>query len=152
MHTRPSSQKALSRPARILLIVAGTLAVVLAMIGVLVPVLPTTVFLLLAAAAYARSSDRFYTWLVTNRVFGAYIRNYREGRGISLRHKLLTMLLLWATIGVSGHYFVDTWWVKLILLAVAIGVSIHIITIRTAVEPVTQPVKTLAVEPDYEET
>lgn len=128
------SQKALSKPVRTLLTIAGTVCVALAMIGVLLPVFPTTVFLLLAAAAYARSSERFYTWLITNRVFGDYIRNYREGRGIALRHKLLTMLLLWATIGTSAVFFVDTYWVKLILLAVACGVSIHIITIKTAVE------------------
>ena len=63
-----------SKAVRTLLIIAGTVCVALAFIGVLIPVFPTTVFLLLAAAAYARSSERFYTWLTTNRVLGDYIR------------------------------------------------------------------------------
>lgn len=121
------------------------------MVGVLIPVFPTTVFLLLAAAAYARSSERFYTWLTTNRVFGSYILNYREGRGIALRHKLLTMLLLWGMIGTSAVFFVDTSWVKLILLVIAFGVSIHIITIKTAIENKKQPLKRLASRLDCEE-
>jgi uncharacterized membrane protein YbaN (DUF454 family) len=145
------SQKALSKPVRTLLTIAGTICVALAMVGVLIPVFPTTVFLLLAAAAYARSSERFYTWLTTNRVFGSYILNYREGRGIALRHKLLTMLLLWGMIGTSAVFFVDTSWVKLILLVIAFGVSIHIITIKTAIENKKQPLKRLASRLDCEE-
>ena len=62
-----------------LLIAAGTLCVVLGVIGMFIPVLPTTPFLLLAAVCYGRSSKRFYHWLLTNRWFGEYIRNYREG-------------------------------------------------------------------------
>ena len=108
-------------------------------------------FALPISAAYARSSERFYTWLTTNRVFGDYIRNYREGRGITLRHKLLTMLLLWGMIGTSAIFFVDTYWVKLILLAVAIGVSIHILTIKTAVESHKQPAKYVSSRLDYED-
>ena len=64
-----------------------------------VPVLPTTPFLLLAAICYARSSERFYHWLLNNRWFGEYLKNYREGRGIPLREKTLTVLALWLTIG-----------------------------------------------------
>ena len=79
---------------RILLIACGTLCVALAVLGLFLPVLPTTPLLLLAAVCYARSSERFYHWLMTNRWFGAYIRNYREGRGIPLWHKVLAISLL----------------------------------------------------------
>lgn len=151
MSDKFTARKQPSKTVRTLLIIAGTVCVALAFIGVLIPVFPTTVFLLLAAAAYARSSERFYTWLTTNRVFGDYIRNYREGRGIALRHKLLTMLLLWGMIGTSAIFFVDTLWVKFILLAVAIGVSIHIITIKTALEPHKQPAECLSSSLDYED-
>jgi uncharacterized membrane protein YbaN (DUF454 family) len=140
-----------SKAVRTLLIIAGTVCVALAFIGVLIPVFQTTLFLLLAAAAYARSSERFYTWLTTNRVFGDYIRNYREGRGIALRHKLLTMLLLWGMIGTSAIFFVETSWGKLILLVVAVGVSVHIITIKTALEAHKQPAKRFSSRLDYED-
>ncbi len=151
MSDKFSARKQPSRAVRTVLIIAGTVCVALALIGVLIPVFPTTVFLLLAAAAYARSSERFYTWLTTNRVFGDYIRNYREGRGIRLRHKLLTMLLLWGMIGTSAVFFVDTTWVKLILLVIATGVSVHVITIKTALEPHKQPEKLLSSRLDYED-
>jgi uncharacterized membrane protein YbaN (DUF454 family) len=151
MSSPSTPRKISSKPVRILLIAAGSMAVALAIIGILVPVLPTTVFLLLAAAAFARSSERFYTWLITNKVFGSYILNYRLGLGIRLRHKLVTMILLWSMIGISGYFFVDLWWVKLILLAVAFGVSTHILTVKTTLEPKKPPLTSLASQAEYDE-
>ena len=84
---------------RNLLIGIGTVSVALGMLGVFVPVLPTTPFLLMAAVCYAPSPRRFYHWLMTNRWCGDYVRHYREGRGIPLRQKAITALLLWLTIG-----------------------------------------------------
>ena len=117
---------------RILLIAGGTLCVALAVLGLFLPVLPTTPFLLLAAVCYARSSERFYHWLMTNRWFGAYIRNYREGRGISLWHKVLAISLLWLTIGYAAWSVARLWWVKGILLGVAVAVTIHLLKTKTA--------------------
>jgi uncharacterized membrane protein YbaN (DUF454 family) len=116
---------------RTLLIVSGTLCVALGILGMFLPVLPTTPFLLLAAICYARSSKRFYNWLMTNRWFGAYIRNYREGRGITLKQKVLTISLLWLTIGYAAWFVLSLWWVKLILFGIAIGVTFHLIRIKT---------------------
>jgi uncharacterized membrane protein YbaN (DUF454 family) len=96
-----------------------------------VPVLPTTPFLLLAAICYARSSERFYHWLLNNRWFGEYIKNYREGRGIPLREKTLTLIALWLTIGFTTLLVVSAWWGQLILLGVAVGVTIHLVRIKT---------------------
>ena len=118
-------------PTRTLLIALGTLCVGLGVLGMLVPVLPTTPFLLLAAACFGRSSERFYRWLVTNRWCGAYIRNYREGRGIPLKQKVLAISLLWLTIGSTAWWAVSLWWVRLILLGIAVGVTIHLVKIRT---------------------
>ncbi|MDH7490194.1 MAG: YbaN family protein [Anaerolineae bacterium] len=116
---------------RTLLIVGGTLCVALGVLGMFVPVLPTTPFLLLAAACYARSSKRFYHWLMTNRWWGEYIRNYREGRGIPLKQKVLTMLLLWLTIGYTAWFVVSPWWGKFILLGIVVGVMLHLIRLKT---------------------
>jgi len=124
---------------RILMILAGTLCVAFGVIGMFLPVLPTTPFLLLAAYLYARSSRRFYTWLLTNRWFGAYIRNYREGKGLPLIHKVLTIFLLWLSIIYAAGFIVSQWWLKLILVGIACGVTFHLVRIKTyRLEPHTQ--------------
>ncbi len=114
-----------------LLIALGTLCVALGVLGVFLPVLPTTPFLLLAAFCYGRSSKRFYSWLMTNRWCGEYIRSYREGKGMPIRQKMLTLLLLWLTIGSTAWLAVSLWWLRLILLGIAVGVTIHLVRIRT---------------------
>lgn len=96
-----------------------------------VPVLPTTPFLLLAAVCYARSSERFYHWLLNNRWFGEYIKNYRDGRGIPLREKTLTIIALWLTIGFTTLFVVSVWWIQIILLGIAVGVTIHLVRTKT---------------------
>lgn len=121
----------MNRVVKGLWIVGGSLSVALGVIGIFFPVLPTTPFLLLAAFCYARSSERFYHWLLNNRWFGEYIRNYREGRGIPLTEKILAISSLWLTIGFSVLFVVPVAWVKLLLLAIAVGVSIHLVRIKT---------------------
>lgn len=116
---------------RILLIVCGTLCVAAGVLGMFLPVLPTTPLLLLAAFCYARSSERFYRWLMTNRWFGEYLRNYRDGKGIPLKQKILTIVLLWLTIGYAALSVVPLWWEKLLLFGIACGVTIHLIRIKT---------------------
>jgi uncharacterized membrane protein YbaN (DUF454 family) len=124
---------------RYLFIVIGTLCVILASVGIFFPVLPTTPFLLLAAYFYARSSKRFLHWLLGNRVFGAYIDNYRSGRGITRLHKILTLLALWLSIGTSAGFMVNAWWVRVLLILIAVGVSTHILRIKTYIpEPGSQ--------------
>jgi len=115
---------------RRLLIVAGTLCTGLGIIGIFIPILPTTPFLLLAAACYMRSSERFYQWLINNRIFGAYVRNYIEGRGMPIRIKIFTILLLWLTIGLSITFGVQNIVIRIVLICIAIGVTVHIVLIR----------------------
>jgi len=117
------------RLKRQLLLAAGTLSLAIGIAGIIIPLLPTTPFLLLAAGCYLRSSQKFYNWLMGNRWLGAYIRNYIEGRGMPLKVKLFTIALLWATIGVS-IWLTARPIVTIILLIVAVGVSLHIIFIR----------------------
>jgi hypothetical protein len=119
---------------RLLLAIAGTVFVGLGVIGIFIPILPTTPFLLLAAACYARSSPRFYHWLLNNRWFGAYIDNYRQKRGMPLKIKMMTVALLWLTIGVSAAFAVQSLTVRIILVLIAAGVSIHILSIKTLKE------------------
>ena len=113
------------------LMAVGTLAVTLGVIGIFVPILPTTPFLLLAAFCYARSSERFYRWLLTNRWFGSYLRNYREGRGMALRDKLLTLTALWLAIGSSVAFAIPSPWGKAALTLIALAVTVHLARIKT---------------------
>ena len=114
---------------RYLFVVLGTLFLAIGIVGVFTPVLPTTPFLLLAAACYLRSSQRFHRWLLHNRVFGSYIRNYTEGKGLPLKVKLFTVTLLWVTIGIS-IWAVANWIITVILLIIAAAVTLHIALIR----------------------
>jgi uncharacterized membrane protein YbaN (DUF454 family) len=130
---------------RQLLIVAGTISTAIGIIGIFVPILPTTPFLLLAAACYMRSSERFYHWLMNNRLFGAYIRNFMEGRGMPLRIKAFTIILLWTTIGISACIVTQNLVVRIVLVLIAIGVTFHIIHIR-ARKKVSRDVKDGAID------
>ncbi len=119
------------RLTKSLLVVSGTICVVLGFIGMFFPILPTTPFLLLAAMAYARSSERFYHWLLTNRWFGEIIKNYREGKGVSLRLKILTLVLMWLSMGYVILIILTQLWAKIVLVIIGISVTIHLIWIKT---------------------
>lgn len=117
--------KALKRYA---LISTGIISLLIGIIGIVLPLLPTTPFLLLSAACFARSSDRFYRWLINHPWFGQYIQDYRSGRGIPLRVKLVTIGMLWLSIGGSVILFVDFWWAKIVMISIACGVSCYLWT------------------------
>ena len=116
---------------KLLLIVSGSISVALGIIGIFLPLLPTTPFLLLAASCYIRSSDKLYHWLITNKYLGAYIKNYREGRGLSLKVKIFTLSLLWITIGSTIIFSVKLLAVRVLLIIIAIAVTIHITRLKT---------------------
>jgi len=123
-----------------ILIGVGALSVVLGVLGMVLPLLPTTVFLLLAAWCFSKSSPRFHSWLLNNRLLGGYSSAYHEGRGMSLRDKWITLATLWVGIGITAVFFVDVLWVRLLLIAIAVGVTAHLVRLPTlrvekAVEP-----------------
>lgn len=95
-----------SRLVRWALLTAGTLAVILGAIGAVLPILPTTPFLLLATTCYAHSSQRFYDWMIDNRYFGRYIRDWRENRGITLATKIWALTVIAVTFSTSIFLFV----------------------------------------------
>ena len=114
--------------------VFGTVFLSLGGLGVFLPVLPTTPFLLLSAACYYRSSKRMHYWMLNNRWFGNYLKNYAEGKGISLKAKLFTLSLLWTLIIYSAFFAVNNTIVQLALLSIAIGVTVHLIRLPTLKE------------------
>jgi len=114
-----------------LFVFAGLFSLGIGAVGVFVPLLPTTPFLLLAAACFLRSSDRLYQWLMNHRIFGNYIRNYREHRAMSLPSKIMVLTLLWITMGYAILSVVEIMAVQVLLILIAIGVTVHIIALKT---------------------
>jgi uncharacterized membrane protein YbaN (DUF454 family) len=124
--------------ARTLWFIAGTICVVLGAIGIVLPILPTTPFLLAAAACYYKSSERMHRWLLNNKWFGEYIRNYKEGKGLPMKTKITALTVLWITIGFSTVFMLPRLLpamlvlpMQLIMIAVAIAVSTHILRLPT---------------------
>jgi uncharacterized membrane protein YbaN (DUF454 family) len=119
---------------RYALLAIGWLSVVLGVIGIFLPVLPTTPFLLLAAACFMRSSKRFYLWLVNHPLLGPWIVDYLEGEGIPLKAKVYAIGLMWLSIGISS-YLVPLLWARLFMLTSAVLVSLYILKQKTLSKP-----------------
>lgn len=119
---------------RCLYVFIGLASLALGMVGVVLPLLPTTPFLLLSAACFAKSSTRLYLWLHTNRLFGEYLRRYRDKEGIPVEMKIGILILLWVTLASSVILAIpaERWFVRIILLLIGIGVTIHILKIKTS--------------------
>ena len=116
---------------KVLYILFGTLSLALGIIGIFLPLLPTTPFLLLTAALYVRSSPRLYNRLLHHKYLGSYIRNFRENKAIPLRAKIISVSLIWITILNCIFSIVPYWWLKAVLLLIAAGTSYHILSFKT---------------------
>ena len=116
------------RIIRLALIGCGLLCLALGVIGIFLPLLPTTIFLLAAAACFIRSSEPLHHWLIQHRIFGTYIRFAQGKSGIPMRAKIVTLAVLWATILYSAFWFSPFWWLRVLLLAIAVAVSVFILT------------------------
>ena len=111
---------------KILFAILGCIALALGIVGIFLPLLPTTPFLLLAAALWVRSSPRLYGWLLSHRRLGGYIR------AIPLRAKIFSIVLMWAAMLYCIFGILDgRRWAQLALLAVAVGVTWHILSFAT---------------------
>jgi uncharacterized membrane protein YbaN (DUF454 family) len=119
---------------RWLLITGGFILIGVGIVGIFLPVLPTTIFFILAAWCFARSSAKFHHWLHHNRWFGKYLRDYSAEKGMALKSKIYSILLLWAGITFSAFFLTDNFYVRILLLAIAIGVTLHIASLKTVNE------------------
>lgn len=138
MSTRPAPRHRLRNPetyldhaARWMLIAAGMLCVGLGVIGILLPGLPTTPFLLLAAYCFARSSERFHNWLLNHRWLGSYVRNFESGRGMTRPAKATTLLVMWLSIGVTIVFFVPVTWAKVAMFLMSLAVTVYLLRLPT---------------------
>ncbi|RLA10567.1 MAG: DUF454 domain-containing protein [Gammaproteobacteria bacterium] len=114
-----------SRGIRILLLTIGGISLVLGVIGIFLPLLPTTPFLLLTAACFVRSSPRFYNWLISHPVLSKYLLAFLDGKGIPRKAKVFTTLPLWLSL-LFSCYMVPITWVRVGLITIGIAVTIYI--------------------------
>lgn len=122
-----------SNPAvRIIFLAAGTILVGIGILGMFLPLLPTTIFFILAAWCFARSSEKFHFWIHNNRFFGKYLSDYMQNKGMTLRSKLFSISFLWAGILISVLFATDILYIRILLLLIAAGVTWHLISIKTA--------------------
>ena len=125
----------LSSPLKILLNVAGVLALLLGVLGLFLPLLPTTPFLLLASACFARGSTRLHRWLLHHRVFGVYLRNVEAGNGIPLKAKIVALAMMWSSLAYSFVRF-DHLGLRIGLLATGCAVSIYLCRYLPTLRPI----------------
>lgn len=128
----------MNRFVNTVLAVAGTLCVVMGIIGIFLPLIPTTPFLLLGAACYLKGSQKLYDKLINNKLLGTYIKDYREGRGIPQKSKAYAITLLWISMGYSIVFLVDTTLIRIILVLIAVGVTWHILSLKNAAKAVVE--------------
>lgn len=126
----PTGGMVKNRVLRLLLLASGWILVGLAVLGAILPLLPTTPFLILAATCFYKSSPRFYTWLYANRFFGKYLSDYRERKGVPMQVKIWTLAFTWTSLFVS-IWLVHIGWLRVFLILIGVAVTIHLLVIRT---------------------
>ena len=114
-----------TKTKKLLLVIAGILAVTLGTIGVFVPLLPTTPFLLIASYCFVRSSEQLHNWLMNHRFFGKYLQNYIKFRAVTKLTKIISISVLWITIIIS-FILIENIYARIVLIIVLICVTIHL--------------------------
>jgi uncharacterized membrane protein YbaN (DUF454 family) len=118
---------------KIILLILGMVSLLLGTIGILLPILPTTPFVILAATCFAVSSPRMNDRLTKSRLFGEFIKNYRDHTGVKRKTKRNALIYLWVMLIISA-IIISKIVVCFILLGVGIGVTLHILLLRNAKE------------------
>ena len=127
----PQSTAAAAQVVRWCLLAGGVLCTGLAVLGIFLPLLPTVPFLLLAAACFARSSERLHRWLLDHRHLGPMIRGYLDGSGIPRRAKATAIVLVWVTVPPSAILVVPLPWVRVLLFGIALAVTLYLLRLPT---------------------
>ena len=114
-----------------LLIIIGSISLMLGVIGIFLPLLPTTPFLLLSATLYVRSSEKLYNWLINQKHLGTYIRNFREHHAIPLRAKIISVSMVWITLIYCSRTISEQIWIKALFILLATAITCHILSYKT---------------------
>ena len=127
MTSSQTKLKPINPALRWTLLFSGFLATGLGLLGIFLPILPTVPFLLLALACFARSSERFYNWLLDHAHFGPIIRPYINGQGMAFASKVKAIALVWASISFSAFYLIELDWIRWLLLLISCGVTLYLL-------------------------
>ena len=119
---------------RFLYLVSGILLVIIGVIGIFLPVLPTTIFLILASACFVKGSPKANEWLRNHKILGAYLKNYQDKTGLTVKAKVFNISFLWLMILTSAYVFTEEFFIRLLLIAIAIGVTVHLLMVKTKKE------------------
>jgi uncharacterized membrane protein YbaN (DUF454 family) len=111
--------------------VAGVVLTAIGILGIFLPLLPSTVFFLGAAACFAKSWPGAHRWLTTNRLFGREFREYQQEKGATVATKVTSIATLWLGMGLSAYLITPAWWVDVVLATIAVGVTWHLLALRT---------------------
>lgn len=117
-----------SRIGRVLLGGLGLVFVAIAFLGIFIPVIPTTGPVILAAFLFSKSSERFDQWLVSNRFFGPIVRDWREGRGFTLRAKAIAVIAIIASFAITTIFVLNGFWIRAAFWILAIGIAAYVVT------------------------
>ena len=118
---------------RLIFVFLGSIFVGLAVIGIFIPGLPTTPFLILAAYFYIRSSNKLYNWLINNKILGVYIKGYLSGKGMPLRAKIVSLMLMWIFGSFAVLYGIPNSlaFVKIIVFIILLIGTIFLLRVKT---------------------
>lgn len=121
---------------KLIYLILGSVFLLLGLVGIIIPGLPTTPFLLLTAWLYAKGSDKFYNALINNKFLGKYISDYRKYKGVTLNIKIYSSVLMWIMISTSVGFFIENIWVKgVVIIAGIIGTAVMWFAVRTITKP-----------------
>lgn len=120
-----------NRFLRALLMSGGFICIGLGFIGFLLPIIPTTPFLILATICFSYSSEIFYEKIITNKYFGKNVQDYLEGRGIPFKAKISAVVIMWMSIGIN-FFWMDLFWLKMVMILLAAFVTWFILKQPTA--------------------
>ena len=123
--------KSISPLTKYLYLASGFILVIIGVVGIFLPILPTTIFLILASACFIRSSPKANEWLRNHKILGMYIKNYQDKSGLTLKSKIINIILLWLMISASAFLFTEIWYIRLLLFLIAVGVTIHLLMVKT---------------------
>ena len=115
-------------------LIVGSISLAAGLVGVFLPVIPTTPFILLSAGCFLRSSERLFQWVVSNETLGPTIQNYHEGKGITKNTKIRAIVMMWLTISLSVYFFITNTYLIALLYVIAIGVSVYLFKLPTVKE------------------
>lgn len=121
----------MSLALKALLISIGTLSIILGVIGIVIPLLPTTPLILLGAACYIKSSEKLYQKLLKNKWLGGYIKDFREKNGISRKNKIISITMMWLSICCTLLFIDISFLIRSIITIIAVTVSAYILSFDT---------------------